>query len=84
VPGARRSHVAFFDLLRANPGTWCSLALDAITGANSYKKHLTSLTLAAHRHLKVQITVQQGRLYARAVSEQVAPTDSKPASEHQK
>lgn len=61
----------FLDALVANPGRWASLPLAEITGASRYKKQVTILNAAKNRRIRIQTTVQQERLYARTMTEQL-------------
>jgi hypothetical protein len=64
---ARNSYADFFAAMLATPTEWCSLPLEEIAGATPTRKQTTVLTGATKRGLKVQTTVQQGRLYAHIV-----------------
>jgi hypothetical protein len=55
----------FMDALVAGPGTWVSLPLDEVAGADHKTKGSAIHTAAKNRGFKVQTTIQGGRIYAR-------------------
>jgi hypothetical protein len=55
----------FFDRIRELKGGWVSLPLDEITGATPTLKQIRIHAAAASRGIRLNTTIQEGRLYAR-------------------
>jgi hypothetical protein len=67
----QRSYAEFFSALRSKPGEWYSIHLDDESGKTSAKRTSLIHNAARQRGLKIQVTVQGEKLYARLI---VVPT----------
>jgi hypothetical protein len=65
----QRRHICknFFALLTRNPGEWTSLPSGAIGGDTATGKHTRIHSGARQMGVRVQTTIQGGRVYARIV-----------------
>jgi hypothetical protein len=63
----RRSYHDIFSTLAEHPGVWVSLPLDEVNGDTQNRKTSLILSAAATRGVKVQTSVQGGRVYVRVV-----------------
>ena len=62
-----RSYREFLERVREAGGDWVSLPVEEITGATPAAKQVAILRGSSVRRLRVQTTIQQGRLYARRI-----------------
>jgi hypothetical protein len=61
----RRSYAEFLTRIRAEEGKWVSIPLTEVAGESVKAKQSVILSSAKNHGLKVQTTVQQGRIYVR-------------------
>jgi hypothetical protein len=65
-PGAlRRSYLEFLERVRVEGGNWVSVPLDDVSGDSIKTKQSVILSAAKNKGLRVQTTVQKGRIYVR-------------------
>jgi hypothetical protein len=61
----RRSYTEFLSRIREEAGGWVSVALTDVAGDSIKTKQSVILSAAKNFGMKVQTTVQQGRIYVR-------------------
>jgi hypothetical protein len=61
----RRSYVDFLARIREEDGRWVSVPLDEVAGETTKAKQSVIISAAKNHKLKIQTTVQQGRIYVR-------------------
>jgi hypothetical protein len=61
----RRSYADFMARIREEDGRWVSVPLDEVGGQTTKAKQSVIISAAKNHKLKIQTTVQQGRIYVR-------------------
>jgi hypothetical protein len=65
-PGSlRRSYADFLKRIREENGGWVSVPLEEVAGQSTKAKQSVIISAAKNHGLKVQTTIQQGRIYVR-------------------
>jgi hypothetical protein len=65
-PGVlRRSYADFLARIREENREWVSVPLDEVAGQSTKAKQSVIISAAKNHGLKIQTTVQQGRIYVR-------------------
>jgi hypothetical protein len=70
----RESYPSFFAALIDRCGEWASLPLDEVAGKTDEAKQSIIWSLARIRGLRVQTTVQDGRIFARVIESKTKET----------
>jgi len=66
----RHTYKHLFNLLTCSPGEWASVPIDEVGGDTATKKHTCIHSRARQMGVRVQTTIQDGRVYARIVEGQ--------------
>jgi hypothetical protein len=61
----RRSYADFLARIREENGEWVSVPLDEVAGQTNKAKQSVIISAAKNHKLKIQTTIQQGRIYVR-------------------
>jgi hypothetical protein len=61
----RRSYADFLTRIREENGAWVSVPLEEVAGHSTKAKQSVIISAAKNHGLKIQTTVQQGRIYVR-------------------
>jgi hypothetical protein len=61
----RRSYADFLTRIREENGGWVSVPLNEVAGESNKAKQCVIISAAKNHGLKIQTTIQQGRIYVR-------------------